>query len=67
MDAISIPKESIKTVWNLVENDITKALIRSGGYANSDYFKQQCLEGLFSVMDCLGFREQKQVLWSLCN
>jgi hypothetical protein len=29
MDAINIPKESIKTVWNLVENDITKALIRS--------------------------------------
>tara|TARA_R110002126_G_scaffold43110_1_gene123806 strand:- start:149 stop:580 length:432 start_codon:yes stop_codon:yes gene_type:complete len=49
MDAISIPKESIKTVWNLVENDITKALIRSGGYANSDYFKQQCLEGFFQL------------------
>jgi len=42
VELVHIPSENIDQVWHKVENDITKALIRSGGYANSDHFKKHC-------------------------
>lgn len=45
INAVFIPKDKIELSWNKVEQSITEALIRSGGYANSNHFKQWCIEG----------------------
>ena len=42
---VGIPKDKIEASWNRVEQSITEALIRSGGYANSNHFKEWCIEG----------------------
>jgi hypothetical protein len=41
---VSIPKDKIEASWFRVEQLITEALIRSGGYANSNHFKDWCIE-----------------------
>jgi hypothetical protein len=45
VELVHIPNTHIEQVWKKVENDVTQALIRSGGYANSDHFKKYCLDG----------------------
>jgi hypothetical protein len=40
VELVHIPNTHIEQVWKKVENDVTQALIRSGGYANSDHFKE---------------------------
>lgn len=47
--AHNITKEHVKDIWHIIENDITQALIRSGGYANSNHFKEWCSEGTMQV------------------
>jgi len=42
---VGIPKDKVEASWNRVEQSITEALIRSGGYANSNHFKEWCTEG----------------------
>jgi hypothetical protein len=49
IQSVFIPKEKIHEVWNLIENDITQALIRSGGYANSNHFKEWCSNGIMQA------------------
>jgi len=46
---VSIPKNKINDVWNIVENDIQNALNRSGNYANSQHFKDACNKGVFQL------------------
>lgn len=47
--AHNITKEHVKDIWHIIENDITQALIRSGGYANSNHFKEWCFNGIMQV------------------
>jgi|TARA_R100000773_G_C4221190_1_gene120172 IS1 family transposase len=49
VELVYIPPDHIEKVWVQVENDITKALIRSGGYANSNHFKDNCLKKIFQL------------------
>jgi len=42
---VPIPKDKVDASWNKVEQSITEALIRSGGYANSNHFLEWCKEG----------------------
>ena len=41
---VSIPKDKIEASWFRVEQLVTEALIRSGGYANSNHFKDWCIQ-----------------------
>ena len=50
VELVHIPSGNIDQVWHKVENDITKALIRSGGYANSDHFKKHCKDGELQLL-----------------
>lgn len=45
ISAVFIPKDKVELSWNKVEQSVTEALIRSGGYANSNHFKDWCIEG----------------------
>jgi len=45
INLVGIPKDKVELSWNKVEQSITEALIRSGGYANSNHFKEWCTEG----------------------
>jgi len=45
INLVGIPKDKVELSWNKVEQSVTEALIRSGGYANSNHFKQWCTEG----------------------
>lgn len=49
IQSVFIPKEKIHEVWGVIENDITQALIRSGGYANSNHFKEWCSNGIMQA------------------
>ncbi len=42
---VQIPKTDIKTVWNLVEDSITKALAYSGHHFNTSDVNDACLSG----------------------
>ena len=42
---VQIPKTDIKTVWNLVEDSITKALAYSGHHFNTSAVNDACLSG----------------------
>jgi len=45
INLVGIPKDKVELSWNKVEQSVTEALIRSGGYANSNHFKEWCTEG----------------------
>ena len=45
INLVGIPKDKVELSWNKVEQSVTEALIRSGGYANSNHFKEWCIEG----------------------
>ena len=45
INLVGIPKDKVELSWNKVEQSVTEALIRSGGYANSNHFKEWCAEG----------------------
>ena len=45
INLVGIPKDKVEPSWNKVEQSVTEALIRSGGYANSNHFKEWCAEG----------------------
>ena len=45
INLVGIPKENVEASWSRVEQSVTEALIRSGGYANSNHFKEWCTEG----------------------
>lgn len=42
---VQIPKENIETVWNLVDDSITKALKFSGQHFNTSDINDACLSG----------------------
>lgn len=42
---VQIPQENIETVWNLVDDSITKALAYSGHHYNTDDVYQACSKG----------------------
>ena len=44
INLVGIPKENVEASWSRVEQSVTEALIRSGGYANSNHFKEWCIE-----------------------
>ena len=44
INLVGIPKENVEASWSRVEQSVTEALIRSGGYANSNNFKQWCID-----------------------
>jgi hypothetical protein len=45
INLVGIPKDKVELSWNKVEQSVTEALIRSGGYANSNHFKEWCAKG----------------------
>ena len=44
INLVGIPKDKVELSWNKVEQSVTEALIRSGGYANSNHFKEWCID-----------------------
>ena len=44
INLVGIPKENVEASWSRVEQSVTEALIRSGGYANSNHFKEWCID-----------------------
>ena len=44
INLVGIPKENFEASWSRVEQSVTEALIRSGGYANSNHFKEWCID-----------------------
>ena len=42
---VQIPQENIETVWNLVDDSITKALAYSGHHFNTTDVHKACLDG----------------------
>ena len=42
---VQIPQENIETVWNLVDESITKALAYSGHHFNTSDVYEACLSG----------------------
>lgn len=64
INLVSIPKDKVDASWFRVEQLITEALIRSGGYASSNHFKDYCIAGqcqLWILWDAEETNESKKL------
>ena len=44
IDAVFIPAENVKDCWNIVDQHIANALMRSGNHYNSNDIKESCID-----------------------